>query len=439
LWRGGKPAQARRPRGTPATSRDADLEPRRPACADGGEKGEDGGDVKFTVATSFEEIEQLKEEWDKLVGECEGDVYMTFDWCRIWWKYYGAKRRLQLLLFHSGGRLAGIVPMFTETVWLGLIWLKVAKIIGSDFGLQVCSLLVRPEFLNFALTSSMEHFCGKCGCDAVILGPLSQTKRSTKEVCGWISSHRHSTFRVVERYGEMQSAFSLPGTFEDYLKQIGKNERHNYKRHCNVLAKSFRFTWDVLTTEASVEKEFASFIAMHQAQWQAEGKMGHFVDWPLASEFNAELARVMAAKGRMRLYRLLLDDKPVSYQYSFVFNQFLYWRLCSRLHEEEWKRHRLGGMGQFKMIEAAITEGVREIEAGRGHYEYKTNSGASETQLLSLAFLRRSFSSPVRFKAFLACAKALHLIYYKIIIRRVYPRLQFLRRPLARVWIRSQF
>ena len=85
--------------------------------------------ARTTVETlsSFQESSIGREEWDRFVYEVGGDLYVTYDWCRIWWQHYGDLRQLRLYIFRRGGQLVGLAPMFIEEIRLGLIKLKIAK------------------------------------------------------------------------------------------------------------------------------------------------------------------------------------------------------------------------------------------------------------------------------------------------------------------------
>jgi hypothetical protein len=177
---------------------------------------------------------------------------------------------------------------------------------------------------------------------------------------------------------------------------------------------------------------------MHKLQWQAEGKLGHFGDWPKAASFNRELVRVLSGRGQVKLYRFIVDSAVASYQYGFVFGDGLFWRLPARAVGTQWDRFGLGRIGLLKMFETAIPQGVRRVEAGIGHYDYKVQLGGRECPVESLLVTANRASS--RFRAGLSAmlSTVLDLVYYKIWFQRVACRIHLRRRPLWSFWIRSK-
>ena len=101
---------------------------------------------------------------------------------------------------------------------------------------------------------------------------------------------------------------------------------------------------------------------------ESGGEVGHFGD--VHSEaFNDDLLTKCLAWADFALSDFSADRQVIACQYAFVFGDCCYWRLPARLPDAEW--HRFGVLGPHLMFEAFIGEGVRRVEAGVGHYDYK--------------------------------------------------------------------
>ena len=48
-----------------------------------------GIDISSHEPRSFDELQRLREPWDRLALKAGSEIFLTYDWCRIWWKYYG--------------------------------------------------------------------------------------------------------------------------------------------------------------------------------------------------------------------------------------------------------------------------------------------------------------------------------------------------------------
>lgn len=98
--------------------------------------------LSFEIKTSFADLDLIREEWDQFVLSVDGGVFFSYDWCKIWWKYYSYKRKLRIFIFRDCGEIKGIVPIVVDKIWLGVTWIKVAKLLGSDSTLSVLEIPV---------------------------------------------------------------------------------------------------------------------------------------------------------------------------------------------------------------------------------------------------------------------------------------------------------
>ncbi len=396
-----------------------------------------GKSFTIRVLHSFADAEPMQTAWNDLVLRSGADVYQTFEWCRLWWRHYGMHRQLQLLLCFSGEEMVGLIPAFVETLWLGPARIRAAKLIGSDFSLQLCNLPIMPDAIEQAVSRAVRHFLGDEKCDVWIAGPLSGPTARIEEI---LDTGRNETELVesAESLGHsITTRFDLPHHFDEYLNEIGSRQRGNYNRSLKQFAKNHQVVTDTVTEPEEVLREFERFQWLHQAQWAAEGKLGHFVDWPKAAEFNRDLVMSFGKLGMVRFFRILADAQVASSQFCLLFGGTNYWRLPGRVCKPDWEKLSLGKMGLIQMIEASLDQGVTAVEGGRGHYDYKLQLGGREWPLRTLQFTRRGLGVSMRVKLFRAFASVLNVVYYKILFLRLLPRFPILQRSLWPVWIRS--
>jgi CelD/BcsL family acetyltransferase involved in cellulose biosynthesis len=185
-------------------------------------------------------------------------------------------------------------------------------------------------------------------------------------------------------------------------------------------------------------KRFREFVQLHNSQWGAAGRSGHFGDWPESTVFNQELVERLAKKDRVRLYVLTDGDDALAIQYTFILGKRCYWRLPARRYTPELEKLGIGRLGLLKMIEALIGEDVCEIEAGPGHYDYKIRHGGIEHSLRSVVVSRSTAKSRWRTKALVLWADILHLAYYRVWFLKVTSAIPQLQGRLWNAWIRTR-
>jgi len=269
------------------------------------------------------------------------------------------------------------------------------------------------------------------------VGPMADRFKTRYNLLS-LTKNSDSIKIVHELIRSPYTVFNLPETFDDYLKSLKKRQRTNYRRDINLLNKSFNLNQKIIQNSSDAIIEFKKFITMHENQWQNEGKLGHFTDWPLGQSFHQNLAQIQAQKGRLRLICLMADDQTVSYQLCYSFGNKYYWRLPARIVGTEWERFGLGRVGMIKMLEAALDEGVHYVDAGAGHYDYKVKAGGVENPLYCMLLVRNNLYSKVRGYMFSKISYLINLFYYRIWFIRLAPKLPFKQQPLWKTWIRTR-
>jgi len=391
--------------------------------------------IEMIVADRFDDVDAR--EWDDCISGLSGSLYVTHDWLRIWWRHYGRGRRLRIFQFRQAGRLVGLAPMFVETVRIGPVAIRLAKRVGADFALTMFALPLDPRFADLAYARIIAALIEDDRCAAIWFG-FAPGDDATAAALPHACAMSNVAALLGERAHVPHMRFMLPSAFDAYLAGLDKRQRQTYTRSRKLLEKDHDVRTVVVRDPVAAADAFARFRALHDAQWRAEGKLGHFGDWPGAAAFNADLVDAMARLGRLRIVDLVADGAVISSQYAFVFDDRCYWRLPARVIGSEWSRYSLGRLGLIQLIESVIGEGVTGIEAGMGHYGYKQQLGGEELLCKSAVVVSTRGGDARRVRLFLRMSDLLHLLYYRIWFLRLARWWPGRRGPLWRIWVRAR-
>ena len=385
-----------------------------------------------------EALAALRDEWQQLADSTGADFYLMPDWFKTWWSHFGLRRQLACLVVRQRGVLVGLLPFSLETVWVGPMPIRVARIAGTDPHCIVFSLPVLPEIRGEVIKMAIDGLFGALRCDVVSFTPLSD-RADFLAAIRQIPANEPS-LRIVDVSAGTHVIFDLPDTSEAYLStRLSKKRRSQYRRDLAGLDRDFAMTTHVTVPDTD---EFARFVNFHNLQWRAAGMGGHFSDWPGSTAFYTDVALRSGTGRGAALYSQTGTIGPLATQFALIGGQTCHWRLPARTLDVNADKLSIGKVGLLLMIDQLIGAGIRRIEAGRGDYDYKLAYGGESVPVHRIVVGRASASGRLRLALLLGWSNLLNLLYYRIWFQRLAPRLRRLTgakpRPLWRAWIRSR-
>jgi CelD/BcsL family acetyltransferase involved in cellulose biosynthesis len=409
--------------------------------AAGATEPEDALPLSCQVLQDFDGLEDLRSAWDEAVATAEGSVYMTYDWVRLWWEFYGGTAELKLFLFWSAERLVSVVPMYVETLGAGPFHFRVARLIGANIPPRVFNPPAPEPYAAAVFEQILTELFTRCNCDFMSFGPISESEGRSAAIasaCARLESH------VEQRKPSktVNTAYELPANMAEYYQGLSKNER---KRRKKFELRSLKNEYPDARVEsvgdpAMVLAEFDRFVEQHRKQWFVKGKLGHFGSWPRAMEFHRSVVAAQARLGRVRFFRIVADGQVVASKYLFVFGGRYYAELNARSMDPKWERFSLGPSGAVAVIEQGIAEGMKRIESGLEHYDHKARLGAKEYPAITVRVVHSRLRSRICFALFSLLRGCMSVGYHKLWYRRISPRLpRFFWRPQWRPWLRLDF
>jgi len=397
------------------------------------------GTVETSVFDSFEDLSFLQVEWDEFVQQVGGEIFLSFDWCRLWWKYYGGRRQLKVFVFRRQGRIVGLVPLFFEKLWLGPVFVRAVKLVGSDFTIPHFSIPVDPAYMEPVLRAFFAAVADY-KLDIIHIGPIAGIYSQYDRLLDTCRSLVGGSYSLVARDIDVQTYFNVPETWEDYLAALGAKERSKMKRHYRLALKAGANPDTTVLADCATEENFdavfTDFVKMHQRHWCRFGQLGHFADWPEAEQFHREVAAAQLKLNRLCLFAVMLDDTCLGYKYGYIFGNRYFDFLDVRCDSTRMANIGLGWIMYGEMIKKAIKNKATHIDSMRGYYKHKLEMGGQLRHTMSVYIIRRGWSRLTRAWLFRFAAWLLNLFYYRIWYNKVASRLRLKRKGLWTSWIR---
>lgn len=397
-------------------------------------------DIQVTIFTNFKSLASIETEWDSFIENVDGDIFLTFDWCRIWWNHYGNNKKLRIFVLRKNTSIVGIIPLFVDKIRLGPVFIKIAKIVGVDYTLNTISLPLAKDCFSEVVNAFIERIVkDNSSWDMLYLGPISGLYKDVNILLKSISKYLPGSHKLYAGNCGVQTCFRLITGWNEYLQGLGSRTRRNIRRSYRQASANNNAVKTIYASEHNFEDFFNRFVTLHQSRWEKAGQLGHFKNWPKSYAFHHDVAEIQLKKNRLRLMEIRVDKLCIGFDYSYKLGNNLYDCINARSLDHKFKGIDIGKLLWCEILKKAFEDGIEHIDYMRGKYTYKALLGAEYVDVKNIYITPRKRLTFFNIKVFLALSYFLNVFYYKIWCQRISVKLRIKRKPLWDMWIRTHW
>ena len=325
----------------------------------------------MTLRVTQEEFSQLWADWEVLLSRCDlPTVFQTPLWHRTWWQEMAGQAELRLTTVRDNGTLVGIAPLMYQddtVMFLGDtdLWdyhdFVVAPDRDADFYPALFGSLEQQPWRQLQFSSLPQ--------DSSVLAYLPDLARS----------HGYKPEVTQE---DVSPGVVLPATWDEYLTDLSKKDRHELRRKLRKLERQATYQWYGVDGDSSLETALADFFALMRDSRQDKA----IFLTPERELFFRHMAKEMARTGVLKLYFMEIGGERVAGALCFDYGQtrFLY----NSGYNPEYGTLSVGLLLKALCLRQAIEEGKRYFDFLRGDEPYKYDLGAKDVNLYRLAIQR---------------------------------------------------
>jgi len=318
--------------------------------------------VGFTVAR--EDLEGLRDQWRALLnGGREAKVFQHPVWQQIWLEEFQGDRQPLLLSVRDGARLLAVAPLLREGTRLSLI--------GDHNICDYMDFVMAPGEEKESLSALLDALQGEDWTELELRGLAVGSP--TLALLPSLAGDRGLEVRVERE--AVCPQLDLPSTWEDYLAQLGKKNRHELKRKIRRLystAVSVRLL--ALRTPAEVGEGMDTFLRLMTLKCDKAQFMT-----PQMERFFRRAAVALAEEGLIALYMLEMDGRRVASALCFEDeNEVL---LYNSGYDPELSYLSVGLISKALLLRSAIEGGRRHLDFLRGNESYKYDLGGRDAEV----------------------------------------------------------
>ncbi len=291
---------------------------------------------------------------------------MSWQWQRLWWEAFAPEAQLELLLVHDGPTPNGIVPLA-----------RYGERLRFACGSEVSDFLdlIAPEHEAEQVVSSFVDWLAAAGWPALELCCAEENSVMVR----YLAPALQRAGRQVRLEKKDVSPFlMLPASWDDYLRQLSKKDRHELRRKKRHLDANGKANAYVISGSAIEPDHIADFLALHRASTVDKAA---FMNDQMEAYFR-RLFVAFAGESCLRLYFMEIDGQRVAALLAFDSgNEIL---LYNSGYLPAFGRLSVGVLLKAFAIDEAIHAGRRKFDFLRGNERYKYDLGAVDAQILSL-------------------------------------------------------
>lgn len=344
-------------------------------------------DYEIELFYDWPDDDDLKFIWNLLVVEStRPNVFMTWEWGSLWWRWYGSKESLRLLVVRDKSGILIIMPLHIQrTLIVAGVKMNVLRFVGD--GGPVC-----PDFLGPIIKGQDTVELIKALSHAIVTHTgswhaiqLADVLPESPGIQGLTSKLEHQLTRETIK-SENCPFLTLPSNYESFLSDLSASQRESIRRRLRKAKKHYSVRFECVTTLEAVAPAFEDLLIIFKNSERGKLTEGGFnrADY---SGFHKDVIYSFAEKGWLRLLLLYFDDVPVAFLYGYLYEGSFYFYQTG--YDQNFRSDGAGSIILQSSIEQAISEGCTVFEFLRGMEEYKYHFASGERQPHTLTFWRR--------------------------------------------------
>ena len=327
-------------------------------------KGETLGTADKLYTVTLETFESLASYWCNPEYRLNwGCLFVIPGWLKAWWQTFGAGWVPHLCAIRFHDELIGIAPLLFQGAK--------ARLAGSPDVCDYLDVIVAPGNGKAFFQGLIPHL-RRQGISHLDLGTVRADSVIASDLFEVAQSLNCTIFNEPE---DVTMELELPGTWDEFLKQLTGKERHEIRRKLRRLNEAGRVNFRVVESKVEVIKAIDLFLTLFKLN--RSDKL-QFMSDQRASFFRS-LAGEMATAGILKLFFLDIDETPAAAVMCFDYQSTVY--LYNNGYDNQYRSLSVGLLSKVFTIQESIRQGKNKYDFLKGTERYKHRLGGKPVQL----------------------------------------------------------
>lgn len=309
-------------------------------------------------------FDALADRWDALAHATpNSSPFQSLAYQRAWWSNLGPGE-LHTIAVHNGDDLVAIAPFYLLD---GVLYFN-----GCTEETDYLDIIALPDTVDAAWDAVFACLCQADFADWQALDLCNVPDASpSRVILERIAATRGFSF--ADAVQEVCPVIQLPQTFDDYLEQLDKKQRHEVRRKLRR-AEGADVRYVVADDPATLAADVDEFLDLLQ---KSTPEKAAWLNAPRRAVFHT-VAAAGLADGTLQLLFAEVDGQRAAALFNLDYKNRI-WVYNSGLDPAAFGYLSLGVVLTAHAIDRAIGAGRAEFDFMRGNEEYKYRFGARDT------------------------------------------------------------
>lgn len=319
-------------------------------------------------------FDMLSQSWNHLITLTSANTpFLTWQWQQLWWKEWNHGRYLRIItLREENGRLCGIAPLYAEETREG----QTLNLLGSsDLCDYLDCMVTKGEEARFYYTLLL-YLASSCTKKTTL--SLNSLQQHSPTLSFFKRTPHGNDYDMDIKLEDKAPSLQLPSSFDAYLNDLTKKNRHEIRRKMRRIEKRGKTTFAKVNHPSEVMQTMPHFVKLFRT---STGRKSQFLNEGRETFFLA-LADEFSRMGWLEIFTLSLDETDVAYLFCFHYQGTLY--LYNSAYDPAFYNLSPGIVAITYCLEDAINRGIKRFDFLRGDEPYKYHFGAQDHNLYRL-------------------------------------------------------
>jgi len=333
---------------------------------------------QITATNNSEQFQTLAQEWNELLNRSTNNIiFNTIEWHENWWASYHPGELWLLTVRDESSVLRGIASFFIANSDGN----RTVHFVGCEDVTDYLDLIVDEASANDVYNAIAQYLAQNTDkFDSIDLCNIPESSPTRSH---FITALENAGFSVTSDVMEVCPIITLDGSWDDYLANIDKKQRHEIRRKLRKAdgQKSMEvLDWYIVSDEHDLQAEMQKFLTLMATSQQDKAT---FLEDEAHQDFFNRIVPALYEKGWVQLAFLTMNDTPVTAYLNFDYgNKILVYN--SGLDASEYGFLSPGIVLLSYNIQHAIDNQREVFDFLRGDETYKYRMGGKDSHIYNI-------------------------------------------------------